>query len=143
VTATGTGARSRAVAALPSHVEARHLLAAGGGCVALAVVGLVDPSRHALTPPCPLRSLTGLDCPLCGATRATHALLHGDVVRALDLNALYVVALPVVAVLLLAWLRSGELPALARRRSVVVAVVVLTAVFTVARNVPPFTVLGT
>ncbi|HVL65207.1 MAG TPA: DUF2752 domain-containing protein, partial [Actinomycetota bacterium] len=29
--------------------------------------------------PCPLKATTGIDCPLCGATRATFALLRGDV----------------------------------------------------------------
>lgn len=129
--------------ARPAHVERRHLVVGAAGVVALAVVGLVDPSTHVLGPPCPLRMTTGLDCPLCGATRATHALLHGDLVRALDFNALYVVALPVAAVLLAWWLATGSVPAIARRRPVVWAAVALAAVFAVARNLPPFTVLGT
>jgi hypothetical protein len=132
-----------ALRTLPAHVATRHVVVAAGGCAALALVGRVDPSQHALGPPCPLRVTTGLDCPLCGATRATHALLHGDVARALDFNALYVLALPIAAVLALWWLRTGDLPAVARRRGVVWAAVAVVAVFAVARNLPPFAVLGT
>jgi len=35
---------------------------------------------------CPFRVVTGLPCPTCGLTRATHWLVHGDVVRALTTN---------------------------------------------------------
>jgi hypothetical protein len=35
---------------------------------------------------CALKGATGLPCPLCGGTRATHALLHGDFARAAYLN---------------------------------------------------------
>jgi hypothetical protein len=131
-----------ALRSLPAHVESRHLVVAAGGCVALAVVGLVDPSRHTVTPPCPLRLTTGLDCPLCGATRATHALLHGNVARALDFNALYVLALPIAAVLTLWWLRTGSLPEVARRRWVVWTAAGVAIAFAVARNLPPFTMLA-
>ena len=128
---------------LPAHVERRHLLAAAGGCVALAVVGLVDPSRHTVTPPCPLKALTGLDCPLCGATRATHALLHGQLARALDLNALYVVSLPIAAVAVLLWLRTGRLPRPLRHPAAAWTILAIGALFAVVRNLPPFTTLGT
>ena len=116
---------------------------AASGCVGLAVVGLFDPAVTRLAPPCPLQALTGLDCPLCGATRATHQLLRGDVLAALDLNALYVVLLPVLAVLAVWWLVRGRLPdAVGRARWGVVAVA---AGFVVARNLPwaPLSWLGT
>lgn len=58
--------------------------------------------------PCPLRQFTGLDCPLCGATRATFALLRGDLATAIDHNLLYVLALPVVGLLMLLWLARGR-----------------------------------
>src|ERR1700754_4094096 len=35
---------------------------------------------------CAFKGATGLPCPLCGGTRATHALLRGDLVRATYLN---------------------------------------------------------
>ncbi len=41
-------------------------------------------------PPCPLYHITGIPCPGCGSTRATSALLHGDFLRALWFNPLWV-----------------------------------------------------
>ena len=51
--------------------------------------------------PCPWRIVTGLDCPFCGATRAAASLAHGDLVTALDHNALFVLVILPLAVL--AW----------------------------------------
>ena len=130
---------------LPAHVERRHVLTAAAGCAALAVVGLVDPSAHTSTPPCPLRALTGLDCPLCGATRATHALIHGHLATALDFNALYVLALPLVGLLMLVWLVRGQVPERLRTGAIWWSVLAVALVFAVLRNLPiePFSVLGT
>lgn len=64
---------------------------------AAAFVFLFDPARHDVYPPCVFHSLTGCWCPGCGSTRAIHQLLHGRVRAAIDLNALLVVLLPVVA----------------------------------------------
>lgn len=126
-----------------AHVEGRHLALAAAGCLALGAVGFVDPSRHALAPPCPLRAVTGLDCPLCGATRATHALLRGDLGRAVDLNVLYVAALPVVVAVVAWWAWTGRAPAVTQGRVARWGALAAVALFTVARNLPPFTVLGT
>lgn len=52
-------------------------------------------------PACPLYSLTGFFCTGCGATRALHALLHGDLLRAISMNVLLVIALPVLPLMLL------------------------------------------
>ena len=121
---------------LPAHLERRHVAVALAGCAALTAVAFVDPSVTRLAPPCPLQALTGLDCPLCGATRATHALLHGDVVRALDHNALYVVVLPVVVVVGVLWLVRGRAPGWARTPFAAWSLVTAAVLFAVARNVP-------
>ncbi len=130
---------------LPAHVHRGHVVAAIAGGAAIAVVGLVDPSRHTLGPPCPLKALTGLDCPMCGATRATHQLLRGDLFAALDFNALYVALLPVVAAVVAFWLLRGRRPAWLERRWVTWALVAVAALFAVVRNLPfaPFSALGT
>jgi Protein of unknown function (DUF2752) len=36
--------------------------------------------------PCPLRTLTGVPCPLCGMTTSVEATVHGHVVSALQAN---------------------------------------------------------
>jgi hypothetical protein len=65
---------------------------AAAGAIAMAggasAVWAFDPASTHLLPPCPLLSLTGLACPGCGLTRGFHALFHGDLIGALDLNAL-------------------------------------------------------
>ena len=114
------------------------------GCAALAVVSVVDPSERTLTPPCPLRAVTGLDCPLCGATRATHALVRGALLTALDFNALYVALVPFVLVVGLVWLVRGRLPTIVRRASAAWVLLSVGVAFAVVRNLPiePFSVLG-
>jgi len=52
-----------------------------------------------LLPPCPFHTLTGLECPLCGGTRALLHMARGDWVAAWDANPVVVLAtlaLPVV-----------------------------------------------
>lgn len=71
------------------------LLAAMAVAVGLA---LLDPSATALNRfTCPFLAITGLPCPFCGLTRATHHLLNGDWSRSWSLNPL---AFPIALILL-------------------------------------------
>lgn len=54
--------------------------------------------------PCPLLSLTGIQCPLCGSTRAAGALAGGDLAAAWSYNALFMIGLPLLALLAICWL---------------------------------------
>lgn len=63
---------------------------------ALVALWFVDPTQVRL-PLCMFHATTGLACPGCGATRATHALLHGRLLEALHDNALFVLVLPLAA----------------------------------------------
>ena len=45
---------------------------------------------------CPLYAATHIHCPVCGVTRATHALLHGRFLEAMRFNALWVVSIPLL-----------------------------------------------
>jgi Protein of unknown function (DUF2752) len=122
-----------------------------GGLGVAAVAGLAlavraaDPRVPGRWPTCPVHALTGLACPGCGSLRAAGALVHGQLLEAVDYNALLVVALPVAA---LAWGRSvlgaGRRP---RRRAPVhlgPAVLVTLVLWTIVRNLPawPLTVLA-
>ncbi|HKQ60234.1 MAG TPA: DUF2752 domain-containing protein [Candidatus Polarisedimenticolaceae bacterium] len=71
-------------------------LVGSAAAAALALVAGYDPATNAWFPPCPFHAWTGLYCPGCGALRAAHALLRGDVRRALGFNALAVVAAPLL-----------------------------------------------
>jgi len=107
-----------------------------------------DPSRVHIIPPCIFHTVTGLYCPGCGSTRAMHALLHGDIVRALGFNLLAVVAMPFIAgAIILSFIRnftSWHVPKLDLGSRFSLFVLVLIMVFWVTRNIPvyPFTLLA-
>src|SRR5471032_2954164 len=63
-----------------------------------AMVYFFNPSTHGFYPVCMFHSLTGLNCPGCGATRALYALLHGNLRLALKDNVLFVSSLATLAV---------------------------------------------
>ena len=67
---------------------------------ALVVLTLVDPAQSIWIPKCPVKLLTGLQCPGCGFQRAAHALLHGDVLGALRFNWFLLYAVPYLLVLI-------------------------------------------
>ena len=67
------------------------------GAMVVVVYFVLDPTKVAIFPPCLFHQLTGLDCPGCGAQRALHQLLHGHLIAAIRLNAMFVVSLPLFA----------------------------------------------
>lgn len=87
---------------------------------------------------CPTQVLFGIDCPACGVTRGVLALAQGDVGAALSHNVLLVVVVPLGVLWGVGQLRRAlggpavVLPTLSRR--VWTAVIVVAAMFTVARN---------
>jgi hypothetical protein len=130
--------------ARPGIPAARILLLAGGiavGAAGAAVYFLLDPTRVMIFPPCLFHELTGLDCPGCGAQRALHQLLHGNVIAAIRLNAMFVLSLP-----LLAWIGARFLIAYCRNKPVDIRFrwwglyIAAWIVFGVLRNlpIPPF-----
>jgi hypothetical protein len=68
--------------------------------LALGMLFVFDPSRYAIYPTCPFHQLTGLNCPGCGALRATHQLIHGHLAAAFRLNPFLCLALPVMLLVL-------------------------------------------
>ena len=87
---------------------------------------------------CPLHRTTGLWCPLCGGTRATRELIHGDLWAAMGYNP-FALALEAVAVLLVArWLlasaRGLRRPLVTGGEGILFGVAL--AVFAVVRNLP-------
>jgi hypothetical protein len=71
---------------------------AAGAAVCCGYLYVADPTKASTRTilPCPFKTLTGLDCPMCGATRASWALLHGHVVRALGYNVLWCALVPLL-----------------------------------------------
>jgi hypothetical protein len=114
------------------------------GAAAITVVALIDPAHSNVFPSCIFRSITGLECPGCGSTRAMHQLLNGDLLHAFNLNPLALIALPWLLWRLALWL-TGQVsarPPANPRWLAALAVVVVT--YGVLRNVPvePFTFLS-
>ena len=53
-----------------------------------------DPNAaNSIFPPCMFKAFTGYHCIGCGLTRAMHALAHGDIVRAFEMNPLAMLVL--------------------------------------------------
>lgn len=97
-----------------------------------------DPAAEgSMFPRCTVKTLTGLDCPGCGAQRAIHALLHGHILEALRLNALFVAELPLLVLLLLTSLFPDRFPTLRRilvSRTFILILLATIIVFTIVRN---------
>jgi hypothetical protein len=111
------------------------------GAGALVLVYVRDPNQSGSYGFCPLRALTGWDCPFCGGLRGTHDLLHGDVASALDHNLLlplYLVALVAGGVALLRGGSPGRSRLTPRGRVALWTLIAVTAVFFVMRNLPWF-----
>lgn len=124
-------------------------VAVGVGAIAVVTtVGVMDPElRGHLSPGCPFRTLTGLDCPGCGGTRALFALTQGDLSLALNHNVLTVIALPLLALAWMGWLAyaTGRRPSpvrVAPRTGYLIAAAL--TLYWVLRNLPwmPFAWLG-
>ena len=79
----------------------RVAIVAGGSVLLAAGIATfyrLDPAHHAFFPRCVFFLLTGLACPGCGATRAIHELLHGNLAGAFSLNPLLLLFyIPVLA----------------------------------------------
>lgn len=120
-------------------VRTRPALAAGACIAGAGYLAFVDPTQSGgASLPCPFRTITGLDCPFCGSTRAAWALVHVEPVRALGYNALFVALVPLAV---WAWLLDarGRFEASThpfRRRGFWLGAVGLAVVFGVTRNLP-------
>lgn len=116
------------------------------------IVGLYlyffDPTKQQVLPPCALHEATGLHCLGCGATRATHYLVHGNFSSAARCNLYYLVALVLLSyasiVSLVNRFTAFRLPMIPFGWKMMITVVTTTILFTVLRNVPlfPFNLLA-
>ena len=110
------------------------------GVAAATLLHVRDPPVDGSYGSCPFLELTGRPCPGCGGLRAVSALTHGDVVGALNSNAL---AVALVAVLALAWAtwavrraRGTDARMLLLSDHALVLVLVAAVAFGVIRNTP-------
>lgn len=119
----------------------RPLGAAAGVLAATVALYLRDPHVTGSWGFCPLRLLTGLDCPACGGLRAVNDLTRLRLDAAFHSNALLVAAVPLLVAAWAWWLLASwrgkpvAVPAF-RTRSVWWGLATLTLAFTVFRNTP-------
>ena len=108
-----------------------------GGLIVLRALALPRNSPG-LPDLCPLHRTTGLWCPLCGGTRATRELMHGDLGAAMGYNPFALVLEAVVIVLVARWLlasaRGLRRPLVTGGEGILLGVAL--AVFAVVRNLP-------
>lgn len=133
-TASGPGPGGARRALLPLGI------AAAGISLALVLQVGFDPFRTDI-PLCIVYHLTGLHCPGCGASRAVHALLDGELLLALRNNAVIVIAAPLAAAGFVFWTGQrirGRPTDLWPSQPVVMTLFVLVMAYTVARNLPAF-----
>lgn len=70
----------------PPAITIDALPARVAGLSMLAVAAAWPWLPSGVIPPCPLRSLTGVPCPLCGMTTSVVETVQGDVTTALHVN---------------------------------------------------------
>jgi hypothetical protein len=113
---------------------------------AATMLFVVDPNHPGHYPTCPFLAITGWYCPGCGALRAVHDLLHGDLAGALARNPLAVLAVPYLVFAFAAWVlrRLGYHPPSSTQLPswVIWAVLVVVVAFGVLRNLPGATWLS-
>ena len=74
------------------------------GATAMLGAALVWPALPVHPPyACPLRTLTGIPCPLCGMTRAVVAAVHGHVVTSLRYNPAGILLVALAVALVVGW----------------------------------------
>lgn len=122
---------------LRAPVTTAAVLAAATGALLLR-----DPHRHGSWGLCPFKLVTGWDCPACGGLRAVNDLGHGEVLAAWHSNAVFVSAVPLLALGWAWWLRRAWTGAPRRRLPVAVehaligVVAAVVVAFTIWRNTP-------
>lgn len=106
----------------------------------VAILFYFNPAQNGFYPRCILKATTGLDCPGCGALRASHQLLHGNIGAAFSLNPLLILLAPVAGLLLLnqavGRMRGRPLFHIKLPGYLIWILLVVVIAFTILRNLP-------
>ena len=86
--------------------DPKELRLAGAAMLGIAAVRPLVPFEF--VPPCPLKTVTGIPCPMCGMTRGVTSLVHGDFAHALLMNPASYLAVALAILLIVRWRRSGK-----------------------------------
>lgn len=115
-----------------------YTLLLGLTAVLVLVYYQFDPVKSSLFVACPLKSVTGYDCPGCGSQRAFHALLHFRFGEAFRYNPLFVVVLILLVVWLLLCVKKNKvhdwLLTFLRSRGFIIMALIIVLLFSLFRN---------
>lgn len=115
-----------------------NTLVLGLAAVLVLVYYQFDPVKSSLFVACPLKSVTGYDCPGCGSQRAFHALLHFRLGEAFRYNPLFVVVLMLLVVWLLLCVKNNKvrdwLLTFFRSRGFIITALIIVLLFSLFRN---------
>ena len=89
-----------------------------------------------ITSLCPIKTITGLDCPGCGITRMFIALFHGNIYQAFRYNPLVFIELPIIFILLVLYKFKKEYRKVIN--IIFIVLLIITIVYGVLRNIPMF-----
>ena len=64
------------------------------GLLLIGIYFVINPESSLYAPKCIFKMTTGWDCPSCGSQRALHALLHGEISRAIKFNPFIFLVMP-------------------------------------------------
>lgn len=84
-----------------TSVDLTQLRRIGAAMLGVAAVRPLVPFEF--VPPCPLRTLTGVPCPLCGMTRGVTAAVHLELSKAVFLNPGSIVAVVLAILIIVLW----------------------------------------
>ena len=108
-----------------------------GGIIVLRALTLPR-SSPGLPDLCPFHRVTGLWCPLCGGTRATRELIHGDLWAAMGYNPFALVLEALAVLLVVRWLfvsaRGRRRPRVTGGEGILLGAALV--VFAFVRNLP-------
>ena len=93
-----------------------------------------------ITSLCPVKAITGLDCPGCGITRMFVALFHGNIYQAFRYNPLVFIELQKLLILIILYNHKKEYRKVIN--IIFIILVVITIVYGVLRNIPMFYLLA-
>ena len=82
-------------------VSTSNLLVLVAIILLLVLLFVGNPYSEAWFLKCPLHTMTGWQCPLCGMQRQLHALMHGQIVEAWKLNPFLLFSYPYLVLLLM------------------------------------------
>ncbi|MFN8015872.1 MAG: DUF2752 domain-containing protein [Acidimicrobiia bacterium] len=129
--------KSKTLHALVKGTPILTAAAVACGCV---YVGLNNPEEKLVLGKCGFYALTGYYCPGCGMTRALHSLLKGDVLRAIQFNLVFVIAVPILIYFYVWWVNwaftQKKMPTFKVSRRAGWTVIALLLIFIVGRNLP-------